>query len=308
LANHILKFDGVIPPLLTPLQEDGKVDLNGLEAIIEFQIKSGATGVFILGSSGEAIYHRDETRAEIIAHTAKIVKNRVNILVGALDSTPLRVIEQIRKLSNPNIDGWVVTAPYYANLSDEEVENHFRLISKSTSEPILAYNIPGNTHRLLSSSLLADLLNEGTITGLKDSSNNLPEFEEVVNKTKIRDVVSLLTGADSLAQGALNLGADGFVPGLSNVRPDLFVSILNAHKSGDDKKVEQIQERINRLTKIYGIGQQFGIGRHASELGAMKIALVRSGILKTARVANPLSEYPKEAIKTLYEVLDSVDK
>ena len=302
-----MSFQGVIPPLITPLKLDGNVDFESLSAVIEFQIASGASGVFLLGSSAEAIYLSDDVRKSIVDHSLRFVNGRIKVLVAALDATPFRVIDQIKKLNTSGIAGWVVTAPFYANLADHEIETHYRMIAKSTELPILAYNIPGNTHRLLPDTLLSQLLNEKVIIGIKDSSNDLPEFEKVLGGIKDRKSVSLLTGADFLAQEALKLGADGFVPGLSNVRPDLFVNILTAHQNGEIEKVADIQERINRLTSIYSIGQSFGIGRHASELGAMKHALVSRGVISTATVSKPLTIFPEPALSELYRVLDSID-
>ena len=292
-------FTGLIPPICTPLTSDGDVDQASLRALIDSQVAAGAAGIFVLGSSGEAIYLTDQARRTVIDVAVEAVNGRIQLLVGALESTPSRVIDQARRVDGSRVDGIVVTAPFYANLSACEVALHFRAIADAVSVPVLAYDIPGNVGRRIDADTLIELLGDGTIAGLKDSSGSLTEFRIILDALGPERSAAMLTGADILADLALTLGADGLIPGLANIRPDLFIQLLNAHAAGQTKRVAAYQRAITALTAIFGAGQRYGLGRHASELGALKHFLHAQGIIKTTTVSAPLTPYPAEGLADL---------
>lgn len=291
------QFSGLIPPIVTPLLPNGTVDHASLRALIEFQIDAGVTGVFVLGSSGEAIYLDDDTRVEVAGAAAEATAGRIALLVGALDSTPARVIAQANLFAGLDIDGLVVTMPYYANPSIAEVARHFHTIADATQTPLLAYDIPGNTGRRLDHGVVVELLTDGTIVGFKDSSGSLTEFRLILDAIGHDRSTAMLTGADTLADLALMLGADGLIPGLANVRPDLFVSLMAALERGDTQTATTLQLAITALASIFGVGQSYGLGRHASELGALKYLLQQRGIIEHTTVSTPMSPYPADGLR-----------
>lgn len=300
------RFAGVITPVITPLNPDLTVDFDGLRSVLDLQISAGVDGIFVLGSSGEAIYLDDRDRDAVLRAAVKHVAGRVPVLVGALAPSPRRVIEQIRWIENYPVDAVVVTAPFYANVSDDEVVRHFEIVSDATGLPVLAYNIPGNVGRAISVEAFSALLRKKTICGLKDSSGAIDGFGRLLASTSEWPTASLMSGADRLADDALRLGADGLVPGLANVRPDLFVEIMAAHRSGDHEQAARVQTRINRLTAILPIASRHGRACHAGELGAMKQALVESGVIMSGQLCEPLTSYPSGALDELRAVLAGV--
>lgn len=295
-------FKGLIPPIVTPLRPDGSLDEESLRSLIDFEISAGANGIFVLGSSGEAVYLDDATRVLVAGIASDTVGTRAKLLVGALDSTPARVIDQTRLFSGIRFDGVVVTTPYYANLSPSEVASHFRSIAAATTWPVLAYDIPGNAGRRLDHVVLTELLKEGSIAGLKDSSGSLTEFRFILDALGVGRTAAMLTGADILADLALSMGADGLIPGLANVRPDLFVSLIRASSVGDDATTRVLQSAITRLSSIFSAGQRYGLGRHTSELGALKYFLKRAGVIEHTTLSTPLSQYTDGALRDLDEI------
>lgn len=300
------RFSGLIPPIITPLTDEGRLDVESLSSLVEFQLAAGVNGLFVLGSSGEAIYLTDTARREVVEAAAAIVDHRVPLLVGALEATPARVADQIGSIGGLGADAIVVTAPFYANLAEHEVADHFRSAADATDLPILAYDIPGNVGRRIPLTVLTALLADGTIAGLKDSSGSLTEFRRALDAAGTDRSGVLLSGADILADLALDLGADGLIPGLANVRPDLFVALLRAHAADDRATVAAYQRAITDLTDIFGAGQPFGLGRHASELGALKHLLHRQGIIASTHVSPPLSRYSADALREVERIHDQM--
>lgn len=301
-------FQGLIPPLCTPLNDDGGVDTDSLARLLEHQLSAGVDGVFVLGSSGEAAYLDDVARLTVVTVARATVAGAVPLLVGALDSTPARVIEQIRRLDATGLDGWVVTAPFYANCNNNEVAQHFRAIAAVSELPLLAYDIPGNVGRRLDVSVSAELLQDGVLAGLKDSSGTLDDLRRLIHEMGTPRSAALLTGVDALADLALTIGADGLIPGLANARPSYFVELIKAHNANDTATVDAYQDAILELTEIFSVGQRHGTGRHASELGALKHILASDRVIAEPIVSAPLTPYPTAAVAELTELVAGIDK
>ncbi len=293
------RFAGLIPPLCTPLTEDRSIDLASLERLIAYQIDAGANGIFVLGSSGEAAYLNDADRCTVVRVAVGAVAGQVPVLAGALDTATERVIDQVRRLESLAIDAVVVTEPFYANPSPTEISSHFRAVHDATETPVVAYDIPGNVGRRIPLEIALELLENGVIVGLKDSSGTVGEFSHLIEALGPERTASLMTGADVLASRALDLGADGLIPGLANARPEFFAKLLAAHARGDRAAIEAYQRAITALNVVFGIGQDYGLGRHASELGALKHLLQQAGVMSTTAVSRPMTPYPAAAAAAL---------
>ncbi len=301
------RLSGLIPPLCTPLTDDGRLDRPSLERLIAFQIDAGATGVFVLGSSGEAVYLDDRVRRDVVDVTTGVVGGEVVVLVGALDATVERVIHQVEWIDRFAVDGIVATAPFYADPSAAEVAAHFRAIASSTQRPLFAYDIPANVGRRIDAPVVLELLAAGTLAGLKDSSGTVTEFGVMIDALGPSRTAALMTGADVLAEVAMDLGADGLIPGLANVRPALFSALLDAHRRGARVELRAYQRAITALATIFGVGQRHGLGRHSSELGALKHVLRTEGVIDSAAVSRPLVPLPAPAQREVDAIVRSLD-
>lgn len=301
-----VELSGLIPPLVTPLTREGGVDVDSLRSLIKFQLDAGASGIFVLGSSGEAVYLDDAARLLVAAETVRAVAGRVPVLVGALAPTASRVAQQCALLAGAGPDAFVVTGPFYAQLSPAEIADHFRIAAAAAAgRPVVAYDIPGNVGYKLPAEVLEGLLRTGVLAGVKDSSGDLPAFTALAVALGQDRTVSLMSGADTQAMGALAAGTDGLVPGLSNVRPRWFTALL-ANPTGPH--ADAYQAAITALNAIFRIGAEHGTGRHASEIGAMKHLLARDRIIGCPRSPLPLTPYPEAAGETVVALVDAIDR
>lgn len=294
---------GIVPPVCTPFDASGDVDVPGLERLVTALLDAGVSGLFVLGSSGEAAYLADERRrlvADVVIGTAA---GAVPVLAGALDTAADRVVAQTRLLHRDGVAGWVVTAPYYAWVSDAETVRHFEVVAAATDRPVFAYDIPGNVGRKLPFAVAAELLERGVVAGLKDSSGDHDGFARLIEALGPDRAGALLTGSDTGALAALEAGADGIVPGLANVFPELFAGLAAAHRAGDRSAAAGLQEAITVRAGLFSIGERHGLARHASELGALKLLLHERGLIATPLLAPPLSPYPASARAELLELV-----
>jgi 4-hydroxy-tetrahydrodipicolinate synthase len=301
-------FKGIIPPLCTPLAANGSVDRSSLERLVRRQLDAGVHGVFALGSSGEAIYLTDAARRQVLEVVVGSVAGAVPVFAGAVDGSTARVVEQVRWISDFPVDAIVVTAPFYANVSDAETITHFATVAAASKFPIIAYDIPGNVGRKLPADVTIELLRRNVIAGLKDTSGDIAGFFRILREMGDRSGKSMICGTDKGAGDWLEGGADGVVPGIGNVCSDLFVGLYDAHLRGDKAEMQLRAEHIAVVSSILNVGQKYGLGLHASQLGALKTVLCNAGTIATTTVSLPLAPYPEAAAREVLAIMAGVGR
>lgn len=298
---------GLVPPLCTPLRDDGRLDPESARSLIRYQLEAGVDGVFVLGSSGEAAYLDADSRRELVQLAADECPRDKGLLVGCLASTAQRVVDEISDLGvldTPGVDGIVVTAPYYGRPSDREIERHFSEVKdRIGSLGLYAYQIPSNVGYQIPVSVLASLFERGVLAGYKDSSTVIGDFRELVSALEEPREFDLFTGSDVLADLYLRVGCSGLIPGLGNIRPKLFRDLLDHAAIGDFERVEKIRRSIAELAKTVRVGESHGFGRHASQLGALKHVLQHDGVISSSRTSAPLEQLSAEARRDIDAVM-----
>ena len=135
------KFHGVIPPVVVPLDANRELDVPAFERSINRMIEGGVHGLFFLGSSGEVAFLNDDQRFQLLEEAVRIVDHRVPVLAGVIDMETERVIKQVKRTQQYDVDGLVCTAPFYALGGPKENERHFRVIREHAELPLFAYEI-----------------------------------------------------------------------------------------------------------------------------------------------------------------------
>lgn len=299
------KFAGIVPPLCTPFNDDFSVDTDSLRRHVEFQLDAGVHGVFVLGSSGEVAFLPDAQRRVVVETTVDQVAGRVPVLAGCIDTTTLRVAEQIAAAEAAGADAVVVTAPYYTRTHVAEIDRHFRLLAERTSLPIVAYDIPVAVHTKLDGRMVLDLAADGVLAGLKDSSGDEAAFRAVLLGKRERglDSFAVFTGSELVVDAALAMGADGAVPGLGNVDPVGYVLIHDHFKSGNLDAACREQERLLKLFSITSVAPPGRMGRGSAGLGAFKAAMKMRGFIDNAVMAPPQLPLDDEELLQIKEKL-----
>jgi 4-hydroxy-tetrahydrodipicolinate synthase len=279
--------EGLVVPIMTPLTEDGRLDVGSLARLRGRLIDAGAAGIFGLGSSGEASYLSEADRARVRSALGQLsAEDGVPLFVGVLEPTADRVIEAAQSLPAATT-AVVVTGPFYARASATEIRRHFELVADAVRVPVLAYNIPSNVGYDLPGEVVSDLVRRGVIAGLKDSSPDVAALAALIKETDVPEAL-WLSGADAGLDAALVAGATGIVAGLSNVAPAAFVAELRAARAGDLEGVAEHQHVIDGLTDLYQPDPTGERGPNASSLGAMKTALRLLGVIDTDVLSAPM--------------------
>ena len=265
-------------------------------------IDAGVAGLFILGSSSEVVFSTDQRRREIIEAALRIVDGRVPVMVGAIDMTTPRVIEHIKVAEELGADAIVATAPFYAIIGQKEVERHFRLLHEATDLPIYAYDLPQCVHVKLQGDMLVRLGSEGVLAGVKDSSGDDVSFRFLaMANERAGHPLQLFTGHEVVVDGAYLSGADGAVPGLANVNPELYVEQWKAFQEGDWNRVRELQNQEARLMRITAVSE--GETGFAAGVGAFKTALNLLGVFDSPQMPEPVLPLEGKNLEAIAEVL-----
>lgn len=268
-----LTLRGIIPPLVTPLSRRDELDSDGLGRLIEHLIDGGVSGVFILGTTGEAPSLSYRLRRQLIREVTESVAHRIQVLVGVTDTAFVESVELAKHAAECGADAVVLTTPYYFPAGQTELESYIRNIAPELPLPLVLYNMPQLTKVWFEIETLKRLADIESIIGIKDSSGDLNYFAEVCGLKSIRPDWSIMIGPEAMLGEAMARGGDGAVAGGANVLPRLFVDRYRAIIADDQAKADTAQKKIALFQKIYDVGKY--ASRH---IKATKCGLSLTGI------------------------------
>lgn len=297
------QLTGVVPPVVTPLTDDRKLDVDSYERLIDRLITAGVDGLFVLGSTGEVVFSTDDRRRQVVAEAVRIAAGRVPVVAGVIDTQTPRVLEQLRAAEAEGADAVVATAPFYAITPQAQVRRHFEILAEVAQVPVLAYDIPVCVHVKLDGDMLLELGRDGVLAGVKDSSGDDVAFRRLALANRAAgEPLTLLTGHEVVVDGAYLAGAHGSVPGLGNVDPEGFVRMHRAYLAGDWTTVRSEQDRLARLMQIVSVPRStsgWGAG-----VGAFKTALMLQGVITSNQLPEPFDPLSDDDVARVRAVLE----
>lgn len=245
---------GVVPPLISPLQETGEVDGVALQRLVDHVLAGGCSGLFVLGGCGEGAWLTSRQRGAVVRAAVRAAAGRAPVLAGVMVAATGPALEGARQAEGEGADAVVVGSPYYGDVDAGMQERHVAAILDAISLPALLYNIPQATHNPLAPETVARLAVDARILGIKDSAGNLHAFQEFLKVKSRRAAFRVLQGNEPIASSSLLLGCDGLVPGMANFAPSLFVALHGAAAVGDAAACATIQAEITDLWTLHAQG------------------------------------------------------
>jgi 4-hydroxy-tetrahydrodipicolinate synthase len=288
------RYQGVYPVVFTPLTADGAVDTPALQRIVDFLIEKGVHGLLVLGSNGESPFLTDTERKQVITASVEACSGRVPVVVGTTYMGTDQTLELGAFARETGADALLSALPIYYPMKEEDVFDHYRILSEELDMPVLYYNFPMATHLTLSPEQIHRLSSLPNIRGVKESIADLAELAGLVELT--RDTAfDVHTGTSINFYFALQSGAHGVICPIANLIPDTLVSLWDAFHRGDMKKAEEIQFSFPELVTIFASTMR----PHA----VMKEAMRLLGHDMTPVVKRPLPQLTSEQSKFVRENL-----
>lgn len=230
------KICGVIPPISTPIDEHERVDEKALRKLVDHCIDSGLHGIFVCGTNGECLGLRQEERNRAIRITLDQAAGRVPVLAGCMDTSTERVIDNIKAFEQMGGQTAVVTAEFYSRHSTpDETIRHFEKIAERTAADLFIYNIPPFTGTTIPVKSVFKIAEFDHVVGYKDTSGSFGDFLRCLNHFQGTDFL-LFQGMTQLAAVSMLLGADGCIPNIAPVVPQICLKTYEYAKKGDIPK------------------------------------------------------------------------
>ena len=262
--NNQLK--GVIPAIITPMDQQGKIDYRLLEKQAAYLSEAGVHGFFVGGTTAEGAYLSTEEKREVFNVVRRVTGGKQLLCAAYIRPSTAEVLGEMHALEATAPDYVVAVTPYYLSMRQEDILEHFRRIAAVTPVPLILYNIPGNTHNPIELETVRELAREKNIAGIKDSTGNFIGFSRGVLGENPEGFV-WIQGEDYLDGPSLMIGCHGIVTGLGNARIEPYVRIYRAAQEGDWQTVRECQARINELYGIIRLcGNPIAAAKAASEL------------------------------------------
>jgi 4-hydroxy-tetrahydrodipicolinate synthase len=239
---------GIIPPIVTPITNDEKVDERALRDHIEFMIAGGISGILAFGSNGEFYMLEEDEMTDILKIIMDQVKGRLPVYMGVGAIRTSKCIRLARLGERMGAMGVSVLQPMFIKPTEDELYTHFAAIAGAVPNlPVLLYNNPSRTGYAIPQSVVEKLAHSvSNLAGMKDSSGDMTETLEFIRRN--RDVgFKVLVGRDTLIYSGLNVGAVGAVCSTANYMPELVCSIYNYFISGDTKRSLEAQYTLNPI-------------------------------------------------------------
>ena len=248
-----IKIKGIVPALISPVNEDGSIRVISLRRIIEWQLTFSICGLYIGGSTGECLLMKPERRMELLEIVIDQVNGRIPVIahIGALDQSS--AISLARHAEQCGADLISSIPPAYYEYREAEIINYYAALANSTSLPLITYGI-GLTNNNLNARIMEKLMKIDNIIGIKWTYQNYFEMQRI-KKINNGDI-NVINGPDESLISGLAMGADAGIGSTYNIMPGLFMELYQSFQKSNMDTARQLQYTINRVIELllqYGV-------------------------------------------------------
>jgi 4-hydroxy-tetrahydrodipicolinate synthase len=244
------KLKGVWTALITPFREDGSIDFQSFDKLLDIQINAGVTGIVISGTTGESPTLKEEESSLLIKRAKEKTKDKILIMAGTGSNDTEKSIIKTKEAESAGADMIILVNPYYNKPTQEGIYRHFKKIAEATNLPVILYNIKGRTGVNIETSTLLRLANEvKNIIGVKEASGDLEQIKSVCEQRP--DDFVVLSGDDNITFKIIkDYGVDGVISVASNIIPEKMIEMVNLTL---DKKINEGEILNSKLDKLFKI-------------------------------------------------------
>ena len=241
-------FTGAGVALITPMNEDGSINYDEMERIVNDQIEHGTDAIVECGTTGEASTMTHEEHIETIKACVGMVKKRVPVIAGTGSNCTETAIYLSKEAQNAGVDGILVVSPYYNKATQNGLKKHFTAIAEKVDVPMILYNIQGRTGVNIKPKTLAELAKEvDNIVAVKEASGDLSQVAEILAESEGR--LDVYSGNDDQIVPIVALGGKGVISVLSHVAPQETHDIVAKLMAGDVEGSAKLQLKYLKLIK-----------------------------------------------------------
>ncbi len=289
------KPKGIIPAMVTPLDDNGNVNKVTLCKLTNHLINGKVHGLFVVGSTGEWYGLDMDQKKKVFETVVEEANGRVPIYAGTGAVTTKETLKLTEIAKDAGVSAVSILTPVFITPNQEELYNHYRMIADSVDIPILLYNNPGRTGINLGVDLVERLSKIDNIIGIKDSSGDMTLTGEYIRRTS--DSFCVLAGRDTLILSTLIYGGKGAITATANIAPKIAVKIYEEYINGNIKEALKAQYDLAPLRLAFSLGSFPVVIKEG-----LKLIGIDAG--STFKPVEPMTEENKIKLKKVLEEME----
>jgi 4-hydroxy-tetrahydrodipicolinate synthase len=241
----MVMFRGSLVAIVTPMLDDGGLDLERFRALIDFHVEQGSDGIVVVGTTGESPTVDFEEHQLLMRVAVEHAGGRIPIIAGTGANSTREAIDLSIYAKDAGVDACLSVAPYYNKPTQEGLYQHFRTIAETVDIPHILYNVPGRTVADIANSTTLRLAQIPNIIGIKDATGDMGRGSDLLRRVPPDFVV--YSGDDISALALMLLGGQGVISVTANVAPRLMHEMCAAAMTGDLQTARMINNQLLRL-------------------------------------------------------------
>ena len=238
-------FKGSLVAIATPMHEDGSLDFESMEELIEFHISNKTDAIVAVGTTGESATLDFNEHSEVIKTTISIINKRIPVIAGSGANSTSEALELTQRSKELGADACLLVTPYYNKPTQNGLYCHYKKIADEVSIPQILYNVPGRTSVDMLPDTVYKLSSHPNIIGIKEASGDLSRSSELLEKCS--ENISIFTGDDKTSMRDILMGFDGNISVTANIAPLEMHNMCMYAKNGDKKNAEIINNKLDAL-------------------------------------------------------------
>ena len=287
-----LKYHGAVVPMVTPFTAQGALDEPALNRLVDSLVAGGVEGIFMLGTTGEGAHVPRGLRKKLVEQTIKRANKRTLVFVG-LGDVRLADLSEADEFFHAGADAVVAHPPLSEKVAAGKLPGWYESLLNQLAGPLLIYNMPMTTGISIPLDVVEGLLGHPKLAGIKDSENNPQRVEELLKRFGGKKDFSVFIGVGALMEKGLKLGADGIVPSVGNLIPDVCHQLCAAARRADWAAAEKLQARMMSVAALYQQGRNLN-----DSLAALKAAMHLRGLC-ALQMMPPLQNVPAAELEQI---------
>lgn len=239
MSQDIHDLTGSIVALVTPFREDGTIDFDALDRLVDFHLANNTDGILTLGTTGESSTMTDAEDVAVAQHIVNRVNGRIPVIGGAGSNSTKESLDKAKSLQMIGCDGLLLITPYYNKSNEEGIYRHFTTVLDQIEIPAILYNIPSRTGCSISEANVARLAPHPNVLGIKEASGSISYATSIAKY--LGPDFRMYSGNDDMVVPLLSLGASGVISVWANVQPALVHDMVMDYLGGDYQAALRIQ-------------------------------------------------------------------
>jgi 4-hydroxy-tetrahydrodipicolinate synthase len=238
-------FKGSLVALVTPFDDQNRVDYAALKRLINFHVREGSDGLVIAGTTGEAATLSRNEHVELIARAVELVDGRLPVIAGTGSNSTAQTIDLSLAVADSGADAYLLVVPYYNKPTQEGMYRHFTAVADAVSKPVMLYNVPGRTASDMLAATVARAAAHENIFGIKEATGNIARLREI--QELLSDDFMFYSGDDFTVLQFLEQGGHGVVTVSGNVVPAAMSRLCALVRSGDMPAAAKLDDTLQAL-------------------------------------------------------------